>query len=82
MEQPSSESRTRPPRSHLIPRDSKSWVWIAWFVIAWAAVQWPGWQIANRVEPLVLGIPFMFFWALVWWVLLVVSIILLARKSG
>lgn len=80
MEQPSSKRASpQAPRSHLVPRSAKTWGWIAWFLVAWAALQYPGWQIANRPDPFIAGIPFMFFWALVWWVLLVVSIIVLAR---
>lgn len=79
MEQHSPEPTV--PRSHLLPRSPKTWLWIAWFLIAWAALQFPGWQVANRVEPFVFGLPFMFFWALLWWLLLVISIVILARRN-
>jgi hypothetical protein len=70
-----------PPRSHLVPRSRGTWLWIAWFLVGWAALQYPGWLIASRTEPFVLGIPFTFFWALVWWILILASIIALARRT-
>ncbi len=68
-------------RSHLIPRSPGTVILIIWFVICFAAIQWPGWLIANRVEPYVLGLPFMFFWAILWWLLLIATIIYVAAKG-
>ncbi|CAM5222778.1 hypothetical protein CDEF62S_01207 [Castellaniella defragrans] len=35
-------------------------------LICWAAMVWPGALIANRIQPFVLGLPFMFFWYVAW----------------
>lgn len=35
-------------------------------IICWIAMVWPGALLANRIEPFVLGLPFMFFWYVAW----------------
>lgn len=36
------------------------------YVICILAMIWPGALIGNRIEPFVLGLPFMFFWYVLW----------------
>lgn len=38
----------------------------AYIVVATLAVIWPGAVPAARIEPMVLGLPFSFFWPAVW----------------
>ncbi|ALM52802.1 hypothetical protein [Halomonas huangheensis] len=38
----------------------------AHFVICVLAMIWPGALIANRIEPYVMGLPFLFFWYVLW----------------
>ena len=42
-------------------------VLVALYFIAYAlAVTWPGMLLANRIEPLVLGLPFNLVWVAAW----------------
>lgn len=36
------------------------------YFICIIAMIWPGALIANRIEPFVLGLPFLFFWYVAW----------------
>lgn len=38
----------------------------AHFAICVLAMIWPGALIANRIEPYVMGLPFLFFWYVLW----------------
>lgn len=38
----------------------------AYLVLFLIAVTWPGALVAARVHPLVLGLPFAFFWCVAW----------------
>lgn len=46
-----------------------------YFLICTLAMVWPGALIANRIEPLVMGLPFFFFWYVLWVFLLFVGLI-------
>lgn len=37
-----------------------------YFFICFAANVWPVALLANRIYPMVFGIPFFFFWAIIW----------------
>lgn len=37
-----------------------------YFALYIVALTWPGVGLANRVRPLVLGLPFNFFWVALW----------------
>lgn len=37
-----------------------------YFLICTLAMIWPGALIANRIEPIILGLPFLFFWYVAW----------------
>jgi hypothetical protein len=37
-----------------------------YFVLCFLALMWPIAGLANRVEPYVLGMPFFFFWYVLW----------------
>lgn len=36
------------------------------FAVCTLAMIWPGALIANRIQPLVFGLPFLFFWYVLW----------------
>jgi hypothetical protein len=38
----------------------------AYFALMAIAVTWPGMLVASRIRPLVLGLPFSFFWGAAW----------------
>ncbi|MDW5378501.1 DUF3311 domain-containing protein [Halomonas sp. HP20-15] len=40
------------------------------FVLCTLAMIWPGALIANRIEPTVFGLPFLFFWYILWMLVL------------
>ncbi len=67
--------------SHFKQSSKTSLALIIWFIICFAAIQSPGWIIADRVEPLVLGLPFLFFWAILWWILLLLTMIYVALRG-
>ncbi len=37
-----------------------------YFLVCVLAMVWPGAVVANRIEPMVLGLPFFFFWYVLW----------------
>nr|WP_298057319.1 hypothetical protein [uncultured Halomonas sp.] len=43
------------------------------FAVCTLAMIWPGALIANRIEPTVLGLPFLFFWYTLWMLILFVG---------
>lgn len=54
------------------------------FVICTLAMIWPGALIANRIEPTVLGMPFLLFWYVAWILVLFVgtAVAYWARHGG
>ncbi len=51
----------------------------AYFTAMTIAVTWPGMLLASRIRPMVLGLPFAFFWDGAWIALSVVVLWLLDR---
>ncbi|MGM0832108.1 DUF3311 domain-containing protein [Halomonas qinghailakensis] len=43
------------------------------FTLCTLAMIWPGALIANRIEPTVLGLPFLFFWYILWMLVLFIG---------
>ncbi len=39
---------------------------LIYFAICALALVWPGALLANRIEPLVMGLPFFIFWYVAW----------------
>lgn len=50
-----------------------------YFLICVLAMIWPGAVIANRIEPFVLGLPFFFFWYVLWVFVVFVGTFILYR---
>lgn len=44
------------------------------FAMCTLAMIWPGALIANRVQPMVFGLPFLFFWYVLWILVLFVGL--------
>jgi hypothetical protein len=68
-------------RSHLVPRTRDGWVAVLLFVGLFALVEPPfvhGW--ANRVEPWILGFPFLYTYLLVFYTALVIVLIWALRR--
>jgi hypothetical protein len=55
---------------------------LAFFLLYLAAVTWPGATLFARAEPFILGLPFSFFWPIVWIVLGFVVLVLLDRREA
>ncbi|SFI16521.1 DUF3311 domain-containing protein [Modicisalibacter xianhensis] len=51
------------------------------FTLCTLAMIWPGALIANRIEPTVLGLPFLFFWYVLWMLILFVGMWLAYLKQ-
>jgi hypothetical protein len=54
------QSRYREFRSHYLPRTTKGRAAVFVFITAFAFAEWPLLPLANRIEPTVLGFPFLF----------------------
>lgn len=50
-----------------------------YFLVCTIAMIWPGAVVANRVEPMVLGLPFFFFWYVLWVFMVFVGALILYR---
>ena len=50
-----------------------------YFLVCVLAMMWPGAVIANRIEPFVLGLPFFFFWYVLWTFVVFVGTLILYR---
>ncbi|MFA7437331.1 hypothetical protein [Castellaniella sp.] len=46
-------------------------------LICWVAMIWPGALLANRVEPLIWGLPFIFFWYIAWIFIMFLGLVVL-----
>lgn len=50
-----------------------------YFLICTLAMIWPGALVANRVEPMILGLPFLFFWYVAWVFMVFLGTVVLYR---
>lgn len=46
-------------------------------LICWIAMIWPGALLANHIEPFVIGLPFMFFWYVLWVAIMLLGLVAL-----
>ncbi len=42
------------------------WVTAVFFIVYVLALTFPGYALFNHIRPLVLGLPFSFFWVVLW----------------
>ena len=54
---------------------------LIYFVLCTLAMVWPGALIANRIDPMVLGMPFFMFWYVAWVFALFVGLLIAYRKD-
>lgn len=52
---------------------------LAYYLVCVLAVTWPGALVANRVEPMILGLPFFFFWYVAWALMMFAGMLALYR---
>ena len=50
-----------------------------YFLVCTLAMIWPGAVVANRIEPMILGLPFLFFWYVAWVFMVFVGTLILYR---
>jgi len=53
-----------------------------YFLACFAANVWPVATLANRIYPMVFGIPFFFFWTIVWSFLVFLGVLALYLSEG
>ncbi|MDL4864676.1 DUF3311 domain-containing protein [Halomonas elongata] len=53
-----------------------------YFAICALALVWPGALLANRIEPLVMGLPFFIFWYVAWVFVLFVGLVIAYRRES
>lgn len=53
----------------------KKTLFALYFLLCFAANVWPIATYANRIEPMVLGLPFFFFWGIMWVVLVFIGVL-------
>ncbi|OAZ91537.1 DUF3311 domain-containing protein [Halomonas sp. G11] len=55
---------------------------LIYFAICALAMVWPGALIANRIEPMIIGLPFFLFWYVAWVFALFVGLVIAYRKDA
>ncbi|CBV43142.1 DUF3311 domain-containing protein [Halomonas elongata] len=55
---------------------------LIYFAICALALVWPGALLANRIEPLVMGLPFFIFWYVAWVFALFVGLVIAYRRES
>ena len=77
-----SESAPPPRRSHYLPRTRSGWIAVLGFLALFALTQPPlVFLLANRIEPRVLGMPFLYTYLLVCYVLMIGVLIWAQRQD-
>lgn len=69
-------------RSHYLPRTRRGWVAVVLFLVLFALVEPPVVHtLANRVEPWILGVPFLYAYLLLLYFLLIGVLIWALRRK-
>ncbi|WFF42079.1 DUF3311 domain-containing protein [Salinicola endophyticus] len=55
---------------------------LIYFGICTLAMVWPGALIANRIEPMILGLPFFIFWYVAWVFVLFIGLVIAYRQES
>ncbi|TFH85111.1 hypothetical protein EQG41_19050 [Billgrantia azerbaijanica] len=55
---------------------------LIYFTVCALAMIWPGALVANRIEPLVIGLPFFLFWYVAWVFALFVGLVITYCRDG
>jgi len=69
------QGRYREFASHLVPRSGEGKLLLAAFLALFLLAEWPLLSLVNRVEPTWFGVPFLFAYLFVVYVLLIVVLI-------
>ncbi len=69
-------------RSHFLPRTREGWVATVSFVVLFLCTQPPiVFVVANRIEPLILGLPFLYVYLFVLYVALIAVLVWAGRRG-
>jgi len=69
-------------RSHFVPRTRDGWVATVLFVVLFLCTQPPiVFMVANRIEPVIFGLPFLYVYLLVLYTALITVLIWAARRG-
>ncbi|MDR5901623.1 DUF3311 domain-containing protein [Halomonas icarae] len=55
---------------------------LLYFAICTLAMVWPGALIANRIDPIIMGLPFFIFWYVAWVFVMFIGLIITYRQEG
>jgi hypothetical protein len=70
------------PRSHYLPRTREGWIGVVLFLLLFILAEPPiVYTLANRVEPWVLGVPFLYAYLMVIYFALIGVLIWVMRKG-
>lgn len=69
-------------KTHLLPQTRVGWIVFLVFLISIVAMSPPALDWANRIEPVMGNLSFVFWWATLWWLVLVADMILYFRFGG
>lgn len=70
------------PRSHYLPRTREGWIGVILFLFLFALAEPPAvFSLANRVEPWVLGVPFLYAYLLLVYFALIGVLIWVMRRG-
>ena len=70
------------PRSHYLPRTREGWIGVILFLLLFALVEPPFVNtLANRVEPWVFGVPFLYAYLLVLYFALIGVLVWVMRRG-
>ncbi|WP_163575519.1 hypothetical protein [Halomonas faecis] len=53
-----------------------------YFLLCTLSMIWPGALIANRIEPMVMGLPFFVFWYIAWVFAMFVGLVICYRRES
>jgi hypothetical protein len=71
-----------PRRSHYLPRTRDGWIATILFLVFMALAQPPvSHGLANRIEPWILGMPFLYAWLLGVYVLMIAVLVWAMRRG-
>jgi hypothetical protein len=70
------------PRSHYLPRTREGWIGVILFLVLFALAEPPVvFSLANRIEPWVFGVPFLYAYLLVVYFALIGVLIWVMRRG-
>jgi hypothetical protein len=72
----------REPRSHYLPRTRDGWIGVILFVVLFAMAEPPlVFSLANRIDPWVLGVPFLYAYLLLVYLALIGVLVWVLRRG-